>query len=76
MDASSDEGVVTEEVVMPQRVERRAAEPWDTQSVDSTDGVSTDALPFRGPFDPVSQILPRFFSFALFSQPIARQGSI
>ncbi|XP_063872477.1 dihydropyrimidinase-like isoform X5 [Scylla paramamosain] len=38
MDASSDEGVVTEEVVVPQRVERRAAEPWDAQSVDSTDG--------------------------------------
>ncbi|XP_045110518.1 dihydropyrimidinase-like isoform X4 [Portunus trituberculatus] len=48
MDASSDEGVVTEEVVMPQRVERRAAEPWDTQSVDSTDGSAQNRLLIKG----------------------------
>ena len=43
MDASSDEGVVTEEVVVPQRRKVIEAEPWDLQSVDSTDGVSTDS---------------------------------
>ena len=42
MDASSDEGVVTEEVLVPRQVGAREAEPWDAQSVDSTDGVSTD----------------------------------
>ncbi|KAK8393369.1 hypothetical protein O3P69_013398 [Scylla paramamosain] len=48
MDASSDEGVVTEEVVVPQRVERRAAEPWDAQSVDSTDGSAQNRLLIKG----------------------------
>ncbi|KAK8722920.1 hypothetical protein OTU49_011945, partial [Cherax quadricarinatus] len=32
MDASSDEGVVTEEVVIPRRVNTRLAEPWDSFS--------------------------------------------
>lgn len=38
MDASSDEGVVTEEVIVPRRVMSSAAEPWNT---DVLDGVST-----------------------------------
>lgn len=38
MDASSDEGVVTEEVIVPRRVMSSAAEPWNT---DALDGVST-----------------------------------
>ncbi|XP_066952637.1 dihydropyrimidinase isoform X5 [Macrobrachium rosenbergii] len=39
MDASSDEGVVTEEVIVPRRVGQASAEPWDVLSpVDIEDG--------------------------------------
>ncbi|XP_037795502.1 dihydropyrimidinase-like [Penaeus monodon] len=34
MDASSDEGVVTEEVIVPRRVMSSAAEPWNTDALD------------------------------------------
>ncbi|XP_069960530.1 uncharacterized protein [Cherax quadricarinatus] len=46
MDASSDEGVVTEEVVIPRRVNTRLAEPWDSFSpIDvTTNGVSVIVL--------------------------------
>nr|XP_045597624.1 dihydropyrimidinase-like isoform X3 [Procambarus clarkii] len=48
MDASSDEGVVTEEVVVPRRVGRRDAEPWDTLSLDATDESAQNRLLIKG----------------------------
>lgn len=42
MDASSDEGVVTEEVIMPRRVRMAEAEPWDVHSpIDIEDGAGS-----------------------------------
>ncbi|XP_063610238.1 uncharacterized protein LOC134784175 [Penaeus indicus] len=37
MDASSDEGVVTEEVIVPRRVMSSAAEPWNTDVLDGVE---------------------------------------
>ncbi|XP_050733590.1 dihydropyrimidinase-like isoform X6 [Eriocheir sinensis] len=48
MDASSDEGVVTEEVVVPQRVGQRKAEPWDAHTPDSVDGSAQNRLLIKG----------------------------
>ncbi|XP_068212830.1 dihydropyrimidinase isoform X2 [Palaemon carinicauda] len=42
MDASSDEGVVTEEVIVPRRVGQASAEPWDVHSpIDIEDGLGS-----------------------------------
>ncbi|XP_042876020.1 dihydropyrimidinase-like isoform X4 [Penaeus japonicus] len=45
MDASSDEGVVTEEVIVPRRVVGIAAEPWNT---DALDGSAQNRLLIKG----------------------------
>ncbi|XP_069994636.1 dihydropyrimidinase-like isoform X6 [Penaeus vannamei] len=45
MDASSDEGVVTEEVIVPRRVMSSAAEPWNT---DVLDGSAQNRLLIKG----------------------------
>ncbi|XP_042229368.1 dihydropyrimidinase-like isoform X4 [Homarus americanus] len=48
MDASSDEGVVTEEVVVPRRVRARDAEPWDAHTPDTVDGSAQNRLLIKG----------------------------